>query len=414
MGLSGDRYDKETMEYARSEEEKLEALSVRSYREDSGRPRREFERDYARVLYSSSFRRLQGKMQLLGVDHTQFTRNRLTHSLEVAQIARGIATDLNLADTFVVETCSLAHDLGNPPFGHSGESVLHRIAEENKIDGFEGNAQSFRTLAQLEKKSSAYRGLNLTLRTLLGVVKYHERYTSGSGKFLYDDDYEAVSQWAQEYGLGNKACTIDMQIMDLADEIAYGAHDLEDSLTLKYFSIDELLHEFHNSKYRAALPKMEEIVNTCRVRASGSQSYGSEEYSQIFRKELTSFIVNTLMGDLGLVEMDGITRLGYRQHRDLAKGLKMLTFEGIKRRPAVQLYEKQGEKVIQGLYQVYSDPAFNHKQELLPPEFRGEGVRLTRNIIDFIAGMMDTFALQHYEEFYGKGSLNVLYTGRPA
>lgn len=146
-----------------------------------------YQRDYARVLYSPSFRRLQGKMQLLGVNSANFHRNRLTHSLEVAQIARSIATELGLKNSTVAETCSLAHDLGNPPFGHAGEKVLDELAE--KIGGYEGNAQTFRILRYLEKKSPHYFGLNLTFRTLLGVTKYFNKKNEYK-KFLYDDDYE--------------------------------------------------------------------------------------------------------------------------------------------------------------------------------------------------------------------------------
>jgi dGTPase len=126
-------------------------------------------------------------MQLLGIDPTHFHRNRLTHSLEVAQIAGGIARELKLKNPIVTETCALAHDLGNPPFGHAGERILNELAQD--IGGYEGNAQTFRILRHLEKKHYAFPGLNLTLRTLLGVTKYFYHKAENSEKFLYYKDY---------------------------------------------------------------------------------------------------------------------------------------------------------------------------------------------------------------------------------
>lgn len=146
-------------------------------------------------------------MQLLGINPTHFHRNRLTHSLEVAQIAGGIARDLQLEHPIITETCALAHDLGNPPFGHAGERVLNYLAKD--IGGYEGNAQTFRILRHLEKKHYAYAGLNVTLRTLLGVTKYF--YIKGANpkkpdKYLYNEDYYFLEKKAQEIGfLGKKS-----------------------------------------------------------------------------------------------------------------------------------------------------------------------------------------------------------------
>lgn len=165
-------YDSEVIEYAKEQENIISKLEYRVYKHDDGRSvnRQDLMRDYARVLYSSSFRRLQGKMQLLGVDASKFNRNRLTHSLEVAQIARSIAYDLELNHTVVAETASLAHDIGNPPFGHYGEVVLNDLSLA--CGGYEGNAQAFRILRTLEKKHYAYPGLNLNVRTLMAITKY--------------------------------------------------------------------------------------------------------------------------------------------------------------------------------------------------------------------------------------------------
>lgn len=158
------------------EKEKLLSNALKTNREYDfknkpvQRDRDPFERDYARILYSSSFRRLQGKMQLFEVDPVKFNRNRLTHSLEVAQIARSIASKLELKNPIVAELAALAHDIGNPPFGHSGEAQLQDISEE--FGGYEGNAQALRILRNFEIKYDYCKGLDLTYRSLLSIIKY--------------------------------------------------------------------------------------------------------------------------------------------------------------------------------------------------------------------------------------------------
>ena len=179
-------------EFVRDQEEALAKLST--MREHYTRATRESGRedsdvDYARVLYSSSFRRLQGKMQLLSPESNKFYRNRLTHSMEVAQICKSLAKRLHMKDTTTVQTCALAHDLGNPPFGHAGEQILSNLS-----DGlaYEGNAQTFRILHHLEDKFPECNGLDLTLRTLVGVVKYPNNRRMNPKKFLYDDDFDLI------------------------------------------------------------------------------------------------------------------------------------------------------------------------------------------------------------------------------
>lgn len=406
-------YNLETIQYAKESIEKLQNLEFRLFSNvDGSRSRDEYSRDYARILYSSSFRRLQGKMQMLGVDKNQFFRNRLTHSTEVAQIARGIALDLELDTSYVVEACSLAHDLGNPPFGHYGEKVLCKLVSD--IGGFEGNAQTLRILRTLEKKHHAYRGLNLTFRTLLGVIKYFKTFDNGiNDKFIYYDDYEVIKHQLDLLKLNEQdAVTIDMQIMDLADEIAYAAHDLEDCLSLNLFTIDDLMYEFRiNKEYSRVSDILENIVRQCREFASQGRHFGtSEEYSFLFRKEMTSKIVNTLIKDITYSSEKG--RLVFQSHELLSIGLKKLVFQLVNRKSSVKMYEKKGEIVLKGLYEVYADENYNKGLILLPPEYRKNNSEeeQRRNIIDFISGMMDQFAIQEYQKYYGSNSLEKLYT----
>ncbi|ANW22972.1 deoxyguanosinetriphosphate triphosphohydrolase [Vibrio coralliilyticus] len=399
-------YNKEAVEYAKEQEALVKKLEYRVHNHDDGRSegRQDLMRDYARVLYSSSFRRLQGKMQLLGVDSSKFNRNRLTHSLEVAQIARSIASDLQLDHTIVAETSALAHDIGNPPFGHYGEIILNELSAD--CGGYEGNAQAFRILRTLEKKHHAYSGLNLNIRTLMGITKYFFNKDKNPKKFLYDDDYQFLMEQQNSAGV-SIAKSIDAEIMDLADEIAYAAHDLEDALSFGMLSLGEIVHEFKISEdYNSAYQAMTDIAKAAQKEAmQANRSQTSEEYAIVLKKELTSIIVNTLCSDLAIVG----GQLGYRTHAKLAEGLKKLLFKAILRKKDIQLYERRGEKIIRGLFEVYTDNKYNKGNILLPPELRSIESDNKRLVTDYISGMMDSFAAKEYEKFFGIGSAERLY-----
>jgi dGTPase len=210
-------------------------------------PRSDFARDRGRLLHSSALRRLAQKTQVLSpTQGLDFARNRLTHSLEVAQVGRELAANLGL-DPDVVDTACLAHDLGHPPFGHNGERALSAWSED--IGGFEGNAQTLRLLTRLEPKvfgpDGASYGLNLTRASLDASCKYPWPQSqgvedpSGRSKFgFYDDDAPAFA-WLRA-GAPERVRCIEAQVMDLSDDIAYSVHDFEDAIVNGFLDVPAL------------------------------------------------------------------------------------------------------------------------------------------------------------------------------
>lgn len=267
-----------------------------------------FERDRARVVHSASLRRLAAKTQVLGPQTDDFVRNRLTHSLEVAQIARDLAHPLG-AHPDIAETAALAHDLGHPPFGHNGEAVLARLAAD--IGGFEGNAQTLRILTRLEAKShdgTRSVGLNLTRATLDACTKYPWGKGEGPGnpvKFgVYEDD-RAVFDWMRAEAPPGQRC-VEAQIMDIADDVAYSVHDLEDGIVAGVIDVRRLDAErtdvwvtarkwfidAEDAELEQALERLKEVVGWPRSPYTG----GRRELAAL--KNLTSDLIGIFCGQV--------------------------------------------------------------------------------------------------------------------
>jgi dGTPase len=283
-----------------------ESTSPASRRLPSSSPRKEpyrtaFRQDYGRLIHSCAFRRLQGKTQLFPGIESDFFRNRLTHSIEVAQIAKSIANRINSLrekelrgsiDTDLVETAALAHDLGHPPFGHNGELALNKCMKG--YGGFEGNAQTLRILSRLEKKFKVpdalpvfdsrnrdpRHGLNLTYRTLAAILKYDQIIPSNYGraeikKGYYECDAGLVEKIRSS--VANRRIrkgafkTIECTIMDLADDIAYSTYDLEDALKGDFVSALDLLTPepaLMDRVCRTLTKRLERTVTTAEVWAA--------------------------------------------------------------------------------------------------------------------------------------------------
>ena len=483
-----------------------ENLVKREFKNEGYSVRDEYQRDYARILYSPSFRRLQGKMQIMGIKSDAFYRNRLTHSLEVAQIARSIAYLLSNTcknecekrkikqmykdDIYVLDAAALAHDIGHPAFGHKGERVLDEIAKESD-KRFEGNAQNYRVLRKLEIKDPNWQGLNLTFRTLLAINKYivsevnakdkenndenikagedkenndeyinagedkenndeninagedkenndeninagedkenNDEYINAGedkenndenikagekkenlSKFMYDEDYQMLNEVRKKNNL-LKQRTLDVQIIELADDIAYAVHDLEDALALRKFNVDEVLFLLKSKEPQNVYKQFEEIVDEAKRYAYDNKT-NIQEYSKIFRLKLTSLLTNKFVHDIRLrkVIKKDVVKYGIKEdnmeltldnYKQLLKSLKDSVFECSTRDTDIQEYEMKGEIIIKTLYKIYSNTKENEKEKLLPPSYRKGNPQ--EDSINYIAGMMDTFAISKFEEHTG-------------
>jgi len=250
----------------------------RLHEEPESASRTPFERDRDRVIHSSAFRYLKGKTQVFVAHEGDYFRTRLTHSLEVAQIARSLARRLRL-DPDLAETCGLAHDLGHPPFGHTGEDVLKACMAD--LGGFDHNAQTLRVLTDLEHAYPLFDGLNLTWETLEGVVKHN-------GPLLRhgvdeDDLPEAIRRYNARHDLELATFPgVEAQVAALADDIAYNNHDIDDGLHSGLFSLDEL---------RSASPLVDEYIQGVW------QDYpGLDDNRQ--RKELVRRLIGAWVDDL--------------------------------------------------------------------------------------------------------------------
>ena len=387
-----------------------------------------FDRDRARIIHSFPFRRLQAKTQVLGIGEGDFHRTRLTHSMEVAQIARGIVFQLrhsgevdeeihDLLDSDLIEAISLAHDLGHPPFGHAGEIALNAAME--KHGGFEGNGQTLRILSSLPGRHPDH-GLELTRRTLLGVLKYPVPYSVAAGTTTnkgtptpdkppkcyldteadvvtwllesFDPDDRRLFQKSEPYQRGqrrSKFKTLDCSIMDVADDIAYGVYDFEDGLALKL--ITEADKEVIIDK-----------ANNCGLAKHVEKCFLGPSWE---RKRGTGRIVSRLIGAVHLTETDpvfGHPLLRYKARiataeADLLDAMQNLVRSRIMETHQVQTLEYRGQRIVRELFRMISE----EPERLLPTSDRERLNQETgdpkRVVCDYIAGMTDEYAIRFYE-----------------
>ncbi len=366
------------------EDDRLSPLAARSkftrgrlYPEDSHPYRTEFQRDRERIIHSRAFRRLEYKTQVFVNHEGDHYRTRLTHTIEVSQIARSIARALRLNED-LAESIALAHDLGHTPFGHTGEGVLGELLKND--GGFEHNRQSLRVVEKLEERYMEFPGLNLTWETREGIIKHSTSY-----------DHPEVSGFSPE-----ECPTLEAQIIDYADEIAYNNHDLDDGISSGMLDRGEV----------SSLAIWKHARETAGVKEISGPA-GKLVVSRIIRT-----IINILVTDLIKTTESAVDRLGIHAYDDVKHSSeKPVGFspeiramnDELKRFLRVNLYRHyrvvrmgiKAQRVITDLFTIYSD-----HPDALPGSYfaRIETDGLRRTIADYIAGMTDRYAMEEHQK----------------
>lgn len=349
----------------------------RAYPDNEPQYRTSFQRDRDRILHTTAFRRLEYKTQVFINYEGDYYRTRLTHTLEVSQIARSIACALG-ANVDLIEAICLAHDLGHPPFGHSGEIALARCMRDN--GGFDHNKQSLRIVTKLEKRYPQFPGLNLTWEVREGIVKHESEYDIAD---------------AREYNPELRG-HLEAQIANAADELAYTAHDLDDGLRsgmitpsmLEGITLWEILAESVN--WRG--PNLDDLTRHQMIR-------------RLIGMEISDLIEATdrCLRESKVKSVEDLQRLSYNVvsfNEDMVRRnrqLKDFLFANLYRNHRVIRMQVKSEQIVTRLFNAYKEePSMlpQHVQEM--SEERG----LERNICDYIAGMTDRFAVDEYQKLF--------------
>jgi len=352
----------------------------------AGDEREPWEIDRARILHSAAFRRLQRKTQVFAPGEGDFFRTRLTHSIEVSQIAKGIAIRVG-ANPTLCEAASLAHDIGHPPFGHAGERVLNECMAQ--AGGFEGNAQNLRVLAALEIKSDDYLGLNLTRASLDALLKYKRSHSEAvardEDKFFYDEELPLVD-WVCR-GERDEPTSFECQIMEWADDVAYSVHDVEDGMWAEVITLERL---------RAVEPSSDEMASVLRE-LEGVLAVDGERPRKAAQKTWSSFAIYELVMAARAEAVDDRgrgARYGWRLRVEpgaviKSRILKALAEELVFSDARVAAVQPRARKIVSGLFE-----ALTARPELIPSDFVAEDTY--RAACDYISGMTDDYAEQVY------------------
>ncbi|TAL32127.1 deoxyguanosinetriphosphate triphosphohydrolase [Phenylobacterium sp.] len=362
--------------------------------EAASRTRTDFARDRDRIIHSTAFRRLKEKTQVFVAHEGDHFRTRLTHSLEVAQIARSLATALGL-DADLAETIALAHDLGHPPFGHAGEDELQ--VQMQGYGGFDHNVQTFRVVTKLERRYPRFDGLNLTWETLEGVIKHNGPVIDQLSK----PSWSAISEFDGQYGLRlDTWASAEAQVAALSDDIAYNNHDVDDGVLAGLFNLDELaevpLIGPHIRSTWADYPACEPgIVRLEAVRRMIGAMVDDVMAETRRRAEA---------GQVGTAE--DVRMLGHALvsfSRDMVEDLAVLRrflMERMYRHWKVNRTRSQARRILAEMFQL-----FMAEPDVLPAEWfaraqaRDEAGR-ARVVCDYIAGMTDRFAIEEHKKLF--------------
>ncbi len=350
----------------------------RHYKERSHDQRTEFQRDRERIIHTTAFRRLEYKTQVFVNYEGDHYRTRLTHTIEVVQIARGIARALHLNED-LAEAIALAHDLGHTPFGHSGEAVLNKLMKEH--GGFEHNRQSLKVVENLEKRYPDFPGLNLTYELREGILK-HET--------IYDNPMYPAELFPTERG------TLECQVVNIADEITYTCHDVDDGLRSGLISVEDLkIIPFWNELHEIVMSQYPYIDNT-----------------QIYRHQMVKNMINLMIADsiaasvkaLDKAKPESVSDVRRMAENLVCRGdealrkesrIKQFLLEKVYRHHKLARMADKAERIITTLFEVYIK-----SPEQLPPNFQNRLSNEDKYIVvaDYVAGMTDRFAATEYKK----------------
>ncbi len=363
-----------------------------------------FQRDRDRIIHSSAFRRLKHKTQVFVEHEGDYYRTRLTHTIEVAQVARTIAGALGL-NTDLAEAVALAHDLGHPPFGHTGEDALHELMAP--YGGFDHNAQALRIVTKLEKHYAGFDGLNLTWETLEGIAKHNGPAISDHGgshsaptrELLPYALIEVDNLWDLELSTNASA---EAQVAAVADDCAYNHHDLHDGLRAGLFTEDDLCELPVIGECFAEVDRLHPGLEPMRRRHEALRRvFGVmvEDVIAVAENRLTALQPQSVDD---IRSMEGpIIRFSKPLYQNL-KAIKGFLFTQMYRAPSVVVERRRVTMMVNALF-----PLFMEQPELLPEDWHDDVARavargnegqteLARVVLDYVAGMTDRFAIQEY------------------
>jgi dGTPase len=383
--------------------------------------RRAFARDKARVLHSAGLRRLSAKTQVMSAGADDFPRTRLTHTLEVAQIGRELGEALG-CDPDLVETACLVHDLGHPPFGHNGEEALHKASLD--IGGFEGNAQTFRLLTRLESKTirdGRSLGLNLTRATLDAATKYPWAFDGKNPKFGFYEEDKEIFDWVRLEVKG-RAKVFEAQVMDIADDIAYSVHDIEDAIYGQHFSPLALdsepeFKEVVKVAAKEYAPEIDEdnlnkALNSLIKQSWWVKSFTATQVDMAALKNMTSHLIGKFTEEIEQATKSGNKAENFTRYNanlivpletksQIAVLKAVVNLFVMQRKGAAENYAKEQDlilSIVDGLEKnpLKLDPQFKHQFDNAASSKDAK-----RAVIDQVASLTDSSARRLAQEFVG-------------
>nr|WP_297357534.1 deoxyguanosinetriphosphate triphosphohydrolase [uncultured Caldimonas sp.] len=352
----------------------------RRHPEPDAPTRNAFQRDRDRIVHSTAFRRLVYKTQVFLNHEGDLFRTRLTHTLEVAQLGRSVARTLGLHED-LVEAIALAHDLGHTPFGHAGQDALHECMREH--GGFEHNLQSLRVVDELEERYPAFNGLNLSFETREGILKH-----------CSVENARKLGDVGQRF-IDRTQPSLEAQLCNLADEIAYSAHDIDDGVRSGLLQLDQLEEVELFARYRRAACREHPTLSGRRMLFEAIRRMLSEQVYDVIDATRQALAGHGACSADDIRRLPPLVRFSSAMRADVL-GLKRFLRIHLYRHPQVVETTSRGKQVVRELFDAYLSAP-----DEMPPDYAG-APDVHRTVADYIAGMTDRFAIREHERLTGR------------